>query len=642
MRKDIRLLVGFTAMLALLTFLLSGCSGKEKKEGLQATTTDVTTIDLNSSTILQTVRPTSTALQTVVPTLLISTTTAPVTNLSSTQRNSINMLNWLAFLTQEINAENNNRLFIEDVYSLIVNETYPNAVDVHTQDRLKGIRQALVRYRMVDVKRERIEFLFEQNKAQTIKAAIPNPLTLMNVVQSESLTKLAVSVVYMAINSISSYQSATTQAELQYLQDGWELDDEASEVFYNLRSDAFDYMIDIVREYDLPGYLALNEKAIEEFVSWKGKDDVNRRILFLENNVETYQAFGSYWLLLAESYYSIGNYAQCLDAIHSYETLSTRIFRKDYEYAKILPLAVIASEYVLTENEFVAIAEQYAKKILDNIDTEDWDLRYFATQIYVNLYAKTQNTTYLWDAYSVVLSNVNYLVDEQLTMNTTYTAKVQEEAIPAGTTKDKETQIKKYNQLVKEKRKTELPPVSEPLMLNCDLLFSIATQLNIQGNEKKRIDNILHENGDKLFLVDDLDNKYRYTGKNVIDASTWNSVSFNGKELTIPASCLTENASISVKVIAPEGQETVFEDWKISVVNWQTEDDITTYAGVFKSATAEKYSYKVGTTVNVSVVPHKEYETAPICFNFEAIDNKPNWYNHIAIWSSDIAFKRVN
>lgn len=613
-----------------------------KKEGLQATTTDVTTVDLNSSTILQTVRPTSTALQTVVPTLLISTTTAPVTNLSSTQRNSINMLNWLAFLTQEINAENNNRLFIEDVYSLIVNETYPNAVDAHTQDRLKGIRQALVRYRMVDVKRERIEFLFEQNKAQAIKAAIPNLLTLMNVVQSESLTKLAVSVVYMAINSISSYQSATTQAELQYLQDGWELDDEASEVFYNLRSDAFDYMIDIVREYDLPGYLALNEKAIEEFVSWKGKDDVNRRILFLENNVETYQAFGSYWLLLAESYYSIGNYAQCLDAIHSYETLSTRIFRKDYEYAKILPLAVIASEHVLTENEFVAIAEQYAKKILDNIDTEDWDLRYFATQIYVNLYAKTQNTTYLWDAYSVVLSNVNYLVDEQLTMNTTYTAKVQEEAIPAGTTKDKETQIKKYNQLVKEKRKTELPPVSEPLMLNCDLLFSIATQLNIQGNEKKRIDNILHENGDKLFLVDDLDNKYRYTGKNVIDASTWNSVSFNGKELTIPASCLTENASISVKVIAPEGQETVFEDWKISVVNRQTEDDITTYAGVFKSATAEKYSYKVGTTVNVSVVPHKEYETAPICFNFEAIDNKPNWYNHIAIWSSDIAFKRVN
>lgn len=642
MRKDIRLLVGFTAMLALLTFLLSGCSGKEKKEGLQAATTDVTTIDLNSSTILQTVRPTSTALQTVVPTLLISTTTAPVTNLSSTQRNSINMLNWLAFLTQEINAENNNRLFIEDVYSLIVNETYPNAVDAHTQDRLKGIRQALVRYRMVDVKRERIEFLFEQNKAQAIKAAIPNPLTLMNVVQSESLTKLAVSVVYMAINSISSYQSATTQAELQYLQDGWELDDEASEVFYNLRSDAFDYMIDIVREYDLPGYLALNEKAIEEFVSWKGKDDVNRRILFLENNVETYQAFGSYWLLLAESYYSIGNYAQCLDAVHSYETLSTRIFRKDYEYAKILPLAVIASEHVLTENEFVAIAEQYAKKILDNIDTEDWDLRYFATQIYVNLYAKTQNTTYLWDAYSVVLSNVNYLVDEQLTMNTTYTAKVQEEAIPAGTTKDKETQIKKYNQLVKEKRKTELPPVSEPLMLNCDLLFSIATQLNIQGNEKKRIDNILHENGDKLFLVDDLDNKYRYTGKNVIDASTWNSVSFNGKELTIPASCLTENASISVKVIAPEGQKTVFEDWKISVVNRQTEDDITTYAGVFKSATAEKYSYKVGTTVNVSVVPHKEYETAPICFNFEAIDNKPNWYNHIAIWSSDIAFKRVN
>ncbi len=621
----------------LSTSLLTGCSKKEV-DAPQSTAT----ISASATSVVLTATPTATILPTEAPTPVAKSTTAPVASLSSTQRNSINMLNWLAYLTQEINSESNNRVFIESIYSLIVNETYPNAVDTHTQDRLKGIRQALVRYRMVDVKRERIEFLYEQNKAQAIKAAIPSPLALMTAVQSGSLAKVATSVVYMAINSISSYHSAVSQAELQYLQEGWDLDDEATEVFYNLRSDAFDYMIDIVREYDLPGYLALNEKAVEEFVYWKGKSDVNRRILFLENNVETYQAFGSYWLLLAESYYSIGDYTKCLDAIHSYEALSTRIFRKDNEYAKVLPLAIVAAENTLSQDEFIPIAEQYAKDILNNISTEDWALRYYAAQTYVNLYAKTRDTSYLWNAHDALLNNVNYLVDEQTAMNATYIAKVQEETVPAGSTKDEEAQIKSYNNLLKEKRKTELPPVSEPLLLNCDLLFAVGNQLGLSSSEQKKIDNVLHANGEQLFLINELDNQYRYNGKIDIDSNDFDHVEYNGKELKIPVSFVSDNASISVKVTDSEGAETVFDDWTISAVNRQTEGSVSTYIAVFKSTTAEKYAYKPGDHVCVSVIPHQEYVTTPTVIDFEAVNNKPNWYDHISFWNSDLAFEKVD
>lgn len=551
------------------------------------------------------------------------------------------MLNWLAYLTQEINSSSNNRLFIEDVYSLIVNETYPNAVDTHTQDRLKGIRQALVRYRMVDVKRDRIAYLYEQNKAQAIKAAIPNPLTVMTAVQSGSLMRLASSVVYMAINSVNSYQSASTQADLQYLQDGWELDDEADDVFYTLRSDAFDYMIDIVREYDLPGYMSLNEEAVNEFVTWKNNPNIVRRIQFLESNAETYRAFGSYWLLLAESYYENGNYAECIDAVHSYEALQTRIFRRDNEYARILPLAIVAAENSMSEEDYVTLASDYAGKILDNIGTTDWALRYYAAQTYVNLYAHTLNTDYLWSAYQAVLDNVNYLVDGQTKLNATYLAKVKEEPIPKGTKKDQETQIKDYNKLIKEKRKTELPPVSEALLVNCELLFAIADQLGVSTADQRKIDNVLHENGSQLFLFDALDNKYRFSGKTALNASLIDAISFNGKELIVPAEFVSDSYSITVAITGTDGVETIIDDWQVSSVERKTEGVIGEFAAKFKSGTADKFSYTDSMEIAITIRPHANYETSVIELNYRTTNAKNEWYEHLAVWNSNIAFQRV-
>ena len=57
---------------------------------------------------------------------------------------------------------------------------------------------------------------------------------------------------------------------------------------------------------------------------------------------------------------------------------------------------------------------------------------------------------------------------------------------------------------MEEARKTELPPLYEPLVLNCDLLFALANELKIDNSEKTVINKILQTEKDRLEIVSEL------------------------------------------------------------------------------------------------------------------------------------------
>ena len=88
----------------------------------------------------------------------------------------------------------------------------------------------------------------------------------------------------------------------------------------------------------------LNEKMVDDFVSWQKETNTASKIQYFESNVDTYRAFGPYWLTLAEAYYTHGDYEKCLDALTEYENLEIQIFRKDYDYAQVLPLGMVGSD----------------------------------------------------------------------------------------------------------------------------------------------------------------------------------------------------------------------------------------------------------------------------------------------------------
>ena len=558
---------------------------------------------------------------------------AEVAELTDTQRNAIAMLNYITVLTQEINASKNSRLYMEEAYSSLINNTYPNAVDSRTLSQLTGLLDTMEGYRMVAVKRDRLQYIYEQNQAQAIRAAVPNPLGLLSAVQSFRPEKIALALVYMAVDSYTSYTSYTAEADLQFLKDGWALDDEEATVLHNSRKGTFSYMIRMVGDYELPGDLTLTESAVEEFVKWKNNDNVVARIQFLESNAKTYQSYGGYWLALAESYYHNGDYQKALDAIASYEAVSTRIFRKDYELARILPLAVSAADEILDGGAYADVASRFARMILDNTDHGDWALRYFAAQTYVDLYGKTQDGAYLQSAYDVSLDNVNYLIEEQRALNAAYLAPVQETAVPKDATKDEKKQISDYNKSLKETRKRELPPVYEPLLLNCELLFALAGELDLPENERKKIDGILHPGGEALFLTREIDAAYSMADGAASAASAEVEVEYGGTVIILPAACVTADAAVTVSVELPDaGEAIVLTDWAVDKVQRQAEGDVLSHYVVYTSKEARNIQWTPDAAVSVEVQPKAGFACEPYRFEYVTHGTKNEWYDYLKVW----------
>ena len=556
--------------------------------------------------------------------------------MTSTMRNSINMLNYMTSLTQQVNAEKGNQLFLESAYNSFDN-LFPNSVDTKTQAQITSLMDTIQNYRMISVKRARLQYIYEQNRAQALRQAIPNPIGLLSAVQSGSLLKAAASVLYMAVDSASSYQAATAQADLQFIKDGWELDDEESAELHNSTKNALTYMLDMVRDYDIPGDYALNKSAVENFVTWSSKPDkeLERKISWFETNVRTYSEFGPYWLELAKDYYNNNNYEKCLEAVNHYEAISTRIFRKDIDYANVLPMAIISAKETMNSSDYVDLAAKYCKVIHDNTGDGDWTLRYFAAQIYIDLYSITKDSTYLNEAYKIARENVVVLVDEQKALNDSYLADLKKEKTKKDATKREKEEVRKYNKIIKEERKTALPPVSEALYLNSDLLFALADARNIDTSEKKKIESILHIGGDSIFLTQVLDDRFWFDKTSPSLNPDEIEISFDEDSLKIPASCVTDRSTISVTVTGSDGTNT-FDEWIVDEVKRpEKSKDCSKFIVTFKNKDAEKYKYKAGETIKIKIIPMAEAPEENLDFTFKTVATKK-----MAVFNG-IKFERV-
>ena len=544
--------------------------------------------------------------------------------LNEEQKNSVAMLNYLATLSQEINASKNSRMFLEEAYASLINNTNPEKVNELTESHMSSLLDIIEKYRLINVKRERLQYIYDQNKAMAIKEAVPNPVAVLSAASSLDLKRLAGSVIYMAVDSYSSYKSYNNELDNEYLQDGWALDDEEAANLHDSRKRAFMFMIEIVREDNLPGELALSESAVESFVKWKNNENINQRLQFLESEEKTYKAFGNYWLELAECYYEKGEYAKCLESVAKYEELQSEIFRKDYYFAQIMPKAIAAAAEVYSEEDYVPVAEKFIGILLNNTESSEWSLKYFAAQMYLDLYAKTSDSEYLKEAYEIAKNNVNHLIEQQEKLNNTYLADVKEVEIPEDASKEEKKQIKEYNKSLNTERKTELPPVYEPLILNCDLLFALAEELNVESTEKINVNGIL----EGAFIADTYKNRYTFD-------SSWEmpTVKYDKTEITLPASLLAEGSTIRVTV-TEGGKSKTYEDWTVKKVEREgkTADK---FEVTLKSDKAKKQEWSGKTTVKLEIIDGENYESTVINFKVS------NYKEGLLVLPDKIEFKQV-
>lgn len=536
-------------------------------------------------------------------------------NLIYIQENSIAWLNYLAMLSQEINSSKNSKMFLEEAYAALINNTNPANVNELTESYLVSLLDNIEKYRMIAVKRERLQYIYDQNKAKAIREAIPNPIGLLSAAGSFDIKGLVLSVAYMAVDSISSYSNYNDEIEQDYLKDGWELDDEEAETLHDSRKRAFTYMIDIVRQDNLPGELALNESAIEKFVQIKNNDNTHQQIQFLESERETYKSFGNYWLLLVECYYDNGQYDKCLESVDEYEKLRAGIFRKDYYLAKTLPIAIASAKEELSESDYVETALKYLQMIEDNTESDEWSLRYFAAEIYVELYSITQDEQYLKKAYDLALNNVNYLIGKQNSLNAEYISDVKEIPIPNDADKKEKKQIKEYNKLLKENRKAALPEIYEPLALNCELLFSVAENLDLSKAEMQRIDGILYGSENGGFMNESIKNHFSF-GKDDADITA----EYDKNRLVLPVSCVTDGATVIVTVTSETDAE-VYDDWTVDEVV-RPSDDFSEFTVVYTSKAAKDCKWTADSKVRVDIFNGEYTDGKPIVLNFKVSNYK--------------------
>lgn len=556
--------------------------------------------------------------------------------LTQKQANSIAMLNYLAMISQEIESAkdtHNSRLILEDVYSSLLNNTNPDKLDEKSQFHLTNLLDIIEDYRVIAIKRERLQLLYDQEKASIMKTTIHSALEGLFIPDTAKLSELAANVTFSAIDSFNRYKSASAELDKLFMLSGWELDDKETESIHNNRKKAFNYMVDIVRDYNLPGNLALSEEAVQDFVIQMNNENVFQRLQFLESKENVYKEFGEYWLVLADSYYETENYLKCLNCIEQYEKLYTGIFRKDYSYAERLPKAIVAAQHIYAESTYIEETTAFTDAIKENARSSDWALLYFAAQSYLDLYQKTNDKSYLIEAYNIALDNVNYLVREQTKNNTTYVNELEELKLdvlrnnPGVTEEEKKEQEQKQkdeqekldalNKSLKEKRKTELPTLYEPLLLNCDLLFAIADNLEISNAEKAKIEGILQSNGSSVFLTRPISNHYSFSSTESFPADA----SLETDSLTISADLLCEGAVVTATVEDYNGL-TVFNDWTITKVERQGED-VSSFIAQYESEAMDDYTWTDGANVTISI-GYKDY-CEPLVLKY-IVKYTENWW----------------
>ena len=626
----------------LLVIVLTGCSALtmgpvDSQPQTDSSTTGTTGQDNKTTESTDTTENTE---DPVDPTT--DTETVPAEDeLSDAQKNAIAMLYHLATTTEEICISKNNRVILEDIYTALLNEINPGAIDETTQDHLENIRSVIGDFLNIQSKREQLQYIYNQQKAAAMKEAVPDPLAILSMTNSLNWKKLALNVVYTVVDSYTNYKSANNSADQEFFLSGWELDDKEMDVVRKNRDSAFDYMTDIVQQYGSEedkktlGKLTLNEKAITDFAEICAIDEVYRKIERLTSKEETYKLFGNYWLELADCYFEIENYEKCLECVKKYNDLEIDIFRKDFNIVPILPKAITAARAVYAGDEYIQQAKTFADAIIENANDDEWSVRYFAAQTYMDLFAKTNNRDYLETAYKIIKENVTILIEEQDSLNKTYLADVQKATLDEKQAKklsDKEKKaeqkrIDAYNDALEDARKIELPPLYEPLVLNCDLLFALAEELKIDNSAKTTISSMLQTEKSGIFLSSPVNSKYRFTN------TEFNyTVGLSKESIVIPANLLTPGASVIITVTAGS-ETTTLDDFEIKEVKREGAS-VDTFKAEYTSKKLKDYKWSADATIKIEII-NGDY-CNPVILNYKVKEYKDNW-----IFPDSVTFEQL-
>ena len=220
------------------------------------------------------------------------------------------------------------------------------------------------------------------------------------------------------------------------------------------------------------------------------------------------------------------------------------------------------------------------------------------------------------NAYTITKNNVNNLVNEQRKENAEYMKKPKIKDTQSVFHPIANRDIKKENKNAINETNIQLPPVSQALLINCQLLFALSEELDISDSDKQSIMNIIHPNGEQLFLNETIDNLFWFEQKSSSDDES--KVLMSEDTITIPAKYLSENSSLTVTAYKGTKKESI-EKWKIDSGSRENPEDVNTFSITYKSMEADKYNYADVDKVVIEVIPDNGSNIEAEVFEFSVM-----------------------
>ena len=241
---------------------------------------------------------------------------------------------------------------------------------------------------------------------------------------------------------------------------------------------------------------------------------------------------------------------------------------------------------------------------MKNIDESDWVLHYSVALDYIDLYEQTHNEEYLQKAYEQLKSNLHYLVKEQKKQNEEYKGDVEQVSADKDASKEEKGVVDAYNKYIKKQREKELPPVYEPLLANCELLFALAEKYDLTQEQKDAVDNILHD--EPVFLSYEMDQRYSFADRKEPKGLEDSDIRYSGSKTDqlfyLPAVFAPEGTQVKADVYSG-GKHYELDDWEVYEVDRKKSNNVDDFEAIFTTTSDEKIKYQEGDTVLMTIIP---------------------------------------
>ena len=305
---------------------------------------------------------------------------------------------------------NNNRIVLSE---LELRDLVPS-MNASNQNYYMTFNENLVALKLVDIQRERLEFLHEEKQKSSLTALVPNALSVATVAITTGLTNplgAIIGVVGTAVSSMSSYMDAKNQANLEYMQSQWELDDQEMDILLDLGKGIYDYKCKIATDLNIPTELTLSTEDLEAFVNFSNEPNADTRYIKLLNLDKRLEILPDYWMELALTTYELENYKATLSYIEKFEEIYYPVIYHDSDYAHLLMVKSDCINQLSSETKYQDL-EEIGDLLLAHIGAEDWQGRFYVLSLYMEIFRATNDVEIFKKAYSLFPSILVEIGDE--------------------------------------------------------------------------------------------------------------------------------------------------------------------------------------------------------------------------------------